>query len=201
MIKLIKNEIENKEIFSDCILDGHVGLPLYEKYVEIKILENINKKTIFIVPSFVYGNYYLYNNRTLNSTVEYNDLFLNMDTDSMFTPSDKNYAEPIDRSLISNTDIAQYAIRVLDHIIQISPNIKFIFWCAYNYSKNPNHIPKSIPECMLYDNLKKRYANNTLDIDSFTKPEWFFEYIVRYKNDSHPSVEGYRMIDRMIRSF
>ena len=56
-------------------------------------------------------------------------------------------------------------------------------------------LPKDIH---LLDEIVKRYSHNVIDIDNFTTPEEF-DKCTRDKG-GHPTVDGYKLLDKMIKS-
>ena len=45
---LINNEINNKTLFNDCILDGYCGIPIWSKHIYNSLNDNDNANKIII---------------------------------------------------------------------------------------------------------------------------------------------------------
>lgn len=200
--KIVQKEIDDKVLFGNCILDGHVGLPLYEKYIELTVMKYVNNTNmILLVPNYTHDNERMYDTLLRNKSITTDDdeLFTDYNTNDLIHKTHKNYAEPLNAHHPNAVEIANHAYKIIDRLISLSPNIKLIFWCAYTRTKMPNKPSISIPIEMHYDTLKKRYANNTIDIDLFATPTAFFENLLQ-NDGSHPSKDGYILLDKMIKT-
>lgn len=184
----INNEINNKTIFNDCILDGYCGIPIWSKHIYNCINDNTNKKNniIWIISDYKFNNF---NYHQIVDIQKKNELFL----DEIGHPGNvsSNFLDKHHIELLGN-----HSLKVIDFIINTFPHIKLIFWCLYKRTKaNKN---SSYPIHLWYDIVKKKYENNIIDIDLFTNPTEFNTKIL--DEGGHPNKKGYVLLDNMIKS-
>jgi len=55
----IENEIKNKSLFNNCILDSYRGIPIWSKHIYNSINENTNKNNdiVWIVSDYKFNNF------------------------------------------------------------------------------------------------------------------------------------------------
>lgn len=181
----IKEELDNKTLFNNCILDPYRGLPIWSNHIVRKLEENKAKdnKLVWIVSD------YKFNNFDYDKIRATNELFL----DSLGYPGnvDSNYLQPHHIELLG-----KHSLDVIDYIIKQYPEIHLIFWCLYKRTKvNTN---SSYPSHLWYDVIKIRYANNIIDIDDFTNEEEFSKGIL--DEGGHPNKDGFILLNDMIMS-
>ncbi len=185
-IDIIKTEIENGQIFNDCILDPYIGIPNWSSTIFDKLNEHSfkNANLCWIVSD------YKFNNFEYDKIVELQNkhqLFLN--TLGYAGNISKEFMETHHIELLGN-----HTLRIIDYIIEKFPNIKLIFWCLYKRTKaNKN---SSYPADLWYDAIKKRYKNNICDIDLYISAENFNNLVI--DEGGHPNKDGYLLLDKMI---
>jgi hypothetical protein len=185
-IHQIHNEIKNKELFDNCILDAYRGIPIWSKHLYNCISNNVNlnNNVFYIVSDYKFNNF---DYPKILDMQNGNELFL----DVIGHPGNvsRDFLEYHHIELLGN-----HSLKVLDFIVTKFPNIKLIFWCLYKRTKvNKN---SSYPKHLWYDVIKEKYKNNILDIDLFTTPENFNLKIL--DEGGHPNKEGYVLLDAMI---
>ena len=182
----IENEIQNKQLFNNCILDGYIGIPIWSKHIYNCISDNViaDNNVFWIVSDYKLCNY------DFPKILESNELFLD-------TKGKQHGIPVVSRDFLDNSHIeflGNHSLKVIDFIISKFPNIKLIFWCLYKRTKaNTN---SSYPKHLWYDVIKEKYKNNIIDIDLFTTSENFNLKIL--DNGGHPNKEGYILLDTMI---
>ena len=173
------------EMFTNTTFDCNPGRPNWSKTV----LELVSKD---------YHNYdqiiwmvsdYRFNNEDIHDIVSSDDsLFL-----------DKiGRGDNITKSLISPQNdriVCERSLKCIDYIIKNYPKVKLLFWCLYTRSKI---YTSSLPHEFHYDEIKKRYKDNILDIDEFISPEEFKTCIL--DPGGHPNVNGYNLLKNIINS-
>jgi len=184
----INNEIQNKQIFNNCILDGYIGIPIWSKHIYNCISDNvIAGKNVF----WIVSDYKLCNSdfpKIIDMQIS-NELFL--DTTGRNPAISRDFLDNHHIELLGN-----HSLKVIDFIISKFPNIKLIFWCLYKRTKaNKN---SSYPKHLWYDSIKEKYKNNIIDIDLFTNSENFNSKTL--DTGGHPNKEGYILLDTMITS-
>jgi hypothetical protein len=184
----IKNEIDNKILFDNCILDAYRGIPIWSRHIFNSINKNVqlNNNICWIVSDYKFNNF---NYPEIINISKTNELFL----DDIGYPGNvsKQYMEPhhIDY-------LGKHSLKVIDYILEQFPNIKLIFWCLYKRTKaNTN---SSYPKYLWYDEIKEKYKNNIIDIDLFTNPNDFNLKIL--DEGGHPNKAGYILLNNMIKS-
>jgi hypothetical protein len=181
----IKEEIKNKKLFNNCILDGYRGIPIWSKHIYNCIKKNIDTNNVYwIVSDYKFNNF---DYPKIVDMTKKNELFL----DTVGHPGNvsRNFLKKHHIELLGN-----HSLKVIDVIISKFPNIKLIFWCLYKRTKaNKN---SSYPKYLFYDVIKERYKNNILDIDLFTTPEAFNLKIL--DEGGHPNKEGFILLDNII---
>ncbi len=187
-IHMINSEIINNIYFKDCILDGYNGIPIWSNHILKSISDNYNKNynICWIVSDYKFNNF----NYPLILNIKNNEnLFLN--TKGCQGNVSKDFLEYNHIEVLGN-----HSLKVIDFIINKFPNIKLIFWCLYKRTKvNKN---SSYPKHFWYDEIKKKYINNIIDIDLFTTPENFD--LKTLDTGGHPNKDGYKLLDNMIKS-
>ena len=185
-IYLIENELLNKELFANSILDSYWGIPIWSIniYNMIALHYNTFQNIYWIVSDYKFNNSNYEELIKLNN----NELFLNY----------LGSAGNVNNSFMSYEHIeflGNHSLKVIDYMISTFPNIKLIFWCLYKRTKaNEN---SSYPKHLWYDEIKNKYKNNIIDIDLFTTPE---EFNLKIKDDGgHPNKDGYILLDDMIK--
>jgi hypothetical protein len=183
---IISSEIESGAIFGGCLLDPHRGLPIWSSYIPKAIEENSKSgREIFWIVSD-----YKFNNFDYDKIAKIDGgLFL----DEMGYPGNvsTDYMQPHHIEVLGN-----HSLRVIDYMIGKHPDIKLIFWCLYKRTRANSG--SSYPRHLWYDEIRKRYSENIIDIDSFETPDGFNASIV--DEGAHPNRDGYILLDRMIRS-
>jgi len=177
--------ITDPNMFSNCIIEGHKGLPIWSRH----ILKSINEHDILNNQIFWMVSDYKFNNFDYSHLVKSNDLFMDV----------IGYVGNISRDFMEKKHLyflAKHSLKVIDFIIQHFPKIKLIFWCLYKRTKvNKN---SSYPKFAWYDSIKERYKDNIIDFDLFTNPEEFSTFII--DESAHPNLQGLMLLDRMISS-
>lgn len=182
---IINEEINNNEIFNNCILDGHRGIPIWSRYIydNIEKAFNMGKSVVWMVSDFKFNNF---NYDKINSIIDTSNLFL----DEMGHPGN------IDRNFLNIehlTTLGFHSINVIDKIVKDFKDVKLIFWCLYTRSRIKN---SSYPKWMQYNYMRNRYKNNIIDIDLYTSPEVFSTLIS--DSGGHPNKNGYLFLDYII---
>jgi translation initiation factor 1 (eIF-1/SUI1) len=181
----IDEELINRTIFNNCILDGYCGIPIWSNHILLSIEKNTNNNIFWMVSD------YKFNNHDYDKITEIGEhtLFLN----EIGCPGNvnKDYMEYHHIELLGN-----HSLKVIDYIIEKYPKIKLIFWCLYKRTKANDN--SSYPKHLWYDVIKEKYKNNIIDIDLFTTPNEFNSKIL--DDGAHPNREGYILLDSMIRS-
>jgi len=182
----VGNEIKNKKMFNNCVLDAYKGIPIWSRHIYTCISNNVKKNNnIFWIVSD-----YKFNNFDYPKILEIqarNELFL----DTMGHPGN------VSRDFLENRHIellGNHSLKVIDYIISQFPNIKLIFWCLYKRTKaNPN---SSYPKHLWYDVIKEKYKDNIIDIDLFSSP---IDFNLRILDEGgHPNKKGFILLDAMI---
>jgi hypothetical protein len=184
---VIATELYNQTLFPNCILNGMWGVPNWSRKLHATISQQIaeNNTVVWLV-----SDYKLYN-------VQYNQLLklppteLLLDTPEVTNEIKKEYCTPT-----HNTFLGNHTLKILDDVVRKYPSIKLVFWCLYKRTKVNNN--SSYARHLWYDEVKKRYKNNILDIDAFTTPQEFNKKI--RDESAHPTKSGYILLDTMIRS-
>ena len=185
----IKNEIQNKQLFNNCILDGYIGIPIWSIHVYNCISNSVvaGNNVFWIVSDYKLCNYDF--PKILDMQIS-NELFLD-------TKGKQSGIPVVSRDFLDNSYIellGNHSLKVIDFIISKFPNIKLIFWCLYKRTKaNKN---SSYPKHLGYDIIKEKYKNNIIDIDLFTTSDNFNLNIL--DGGGHPNKEGYILLDAMI---
>ena len=183
---VIRNELDKNILFNKCYLDAHRGLPIWSKYIEIKILEKMNDNNIvWIVSDYKFNNFDYPKILELQKT---NELFI----DTMGHPGNvnKEFMQPIHTETLGN-----HSLKVIDYIIKICPKIKLIFWCLYKRSKANK---SSNPQYLWYDTIKEKYKNNIIDIDNFINVNSFNSLTI--DGGGHPNKKGLELLSKMVES-
>lgn len=186
-IYVIENELSNKELFANSILDSYWGVPIWSQYIYdmISLHNNVFQNIYWIVSDYKFNN----SNYTELIELNNNDLFLN------YIGGGGN----VHTGFLSYEHIeflGNHSLKVIDYIVSAFSNVKLIFWCLYKRTKaNKN---SSYPKHLWYDEIKNKYKNNIIDIDLFTTPEEFSLKII--DEGGHPNKEGYILLDNMIKS-
>jgi hypothetical protein len=182
----IDEEITNKELFNNCILDGYCGIPIWSNHIYncINNNVNINNNVFWLISDYKFNN------------KDYTQILDLQNKDELFLEtighSNNVSIEYLDYEHIEL--LGNHSIKVIDYIINKFPNIKLIFWCLYKRTKvNKN---SSYPKHLWYDVIKEKYKNNILDIDLYTNPEEFSLKIL--DNGAHPNKEGFILLDTII---
>lgn len=184
----IQNEIDNKILFDNCILDGYIGLPIWARHIFNLIKENTlkNNNVCWMVSDYKFNNF---DYTQLVDPVSKYDLFL--DVMGYYGNVSKDFMENHHIEFLGN-----HSLKVIDYIVETFPNIKLIFWCLYKRTRANKS--SSYPRHLWYDVVKERYKNNIIDIDLFTTPEEFNAKIL--DEGGHPNKDGYVLLDTMIKS-
>lgn len=183
---IIKDELENKTLFANCILDAYRGIPNWSVHIFNSIKTNIeqNNNVCWIVSDYKFNN--LDYPKIIEMT-ERDELFL----DVIGHPGN------VYKGFLQNYHIDMlgiHSLKVIDFIIGKFPQIKLIFWCLYKRTKASKN--SSYPKHLWYDVVIKRYPSNIIDIDLFTDPNKFNELTI--DKGGHPNKEGFELLDRMI---
>lgn len=104
----IENELNNKELFNNCILDPYVGIPIWSNHIYHCIRNNINNNVFWIVSDYKFNNFDYYNILDIQSR---NQLFL----DTIGTPNN------IYRDFLENYHIellGKHSLNVIDDTIK-----------------------------------------------------------------------------------
>ena len=181
----IRAQIRSKELFENCKLEGYKGLPVWSRHIyeTIKKQTELGNDVIWMVSDYKFNNY---DYPILKET--HAPMFL--DTLGRGCNVSKDYMLPEHITVLGN-----HSLKVIDYIISEFPNVKLLFWCLYKRSRANN---SSYPRHLWYDEIVKRYSHNVIDIDNFTTPEEF-DKCTRDKG-GHPTVDGYKLLDKMIKS-
>jgi hypothetical protein len=179
----IQDELDNKLLFRDCILEGHIGLPNWSSMIPQRLLENADKNLIWIVSDYKFNNFEYDKICALPPS----ELFL--DTAGFAGNIDVNFMTPAHNEVLGN-----HTLRIIDEIIRRFPNIKLIFWCLYTRTKRGS----SYPSHLWYDVIKEKYKENTIDIDAFTDVDGMSSCV--RDGGGHPNKDGYILLDKMVRS-
>jgi hypothetical protein len=120
----INNEIQSKQLFNDCILDGYRGIPIWSKHIYNCISNNValHNNVCWMVSDYKFNNFDYPN---ILDTQITNGLFL----DTIGHPCN------VSRDFLENHHIellGNHSLQVIDFIISNFPTIKLIFWCLYN---------------------------------------------------------------------
>jgi hypothetical protein len=183
----IDKEIQNKELFNNCILDAYKGIPIWSNHIYNCININKNNNVFWIVSDYKFNNFDY--PKILDLKKKKNNLFLN--TIGHSGNVSRDFLDYHHIELLGN-----HSLNVIDFIINKFPNIKLIFWCLYKRTKvNKN---SSYPKHLWYDVIKEKYKDNIIDIDLFTTPEEFNLKIL--DEGGHPNKEGLILLDNMIKS-
>jgi len=181
----IDKEIQNKELFNNCILDAYKGIPIWSNHIYNCININKNNNVFWIVSDYKFNNF----DYPKILDLKKNNLFLN--TIGHSGNVSRDFLDYHHIELLGN-----HSLNVIDFIINKFPNIKLIFWCLYKRTKvNKN---SSYPKHLWYDVIKEKYKDNIIDIDLFTTPEEFNLKIL--DEGGHPNKEGLILLDNMIKS-
>merc|ERR1712048_915091 len=93
--------------------------------------------------------------------------------------------------------LLEYCLECIDHVVEILPNVKLIFWCAFFRTYSDNASTQGIYKD-LYSSLVCRYPKNILDIRSQMLPADVMATGAAGKfwrdKSGHPSPEGYMLI-------
>jgi hypothetical protein len=182
----IDKEIQNKQLFNNCILDAYRGIPIWSNHIYNCININKNNNIFWIVSDYKFNNF---DYPKILDLKKKNNLFL----DTIGHPGNisRDFLDYHHIELLGN-----HSLNVIDFIINKFPNIKLIFWCLYKRTKvNKN---SSYPKHLWYDVIKEKYKDNIIDIDLFTTPEEFNLKIL--DEGGHPNKEGLILLDNMIKS-
>jgi len=169
-------------IFTNTTLDGNQGRPNWSNSVLKLVSDNYHNydQIIWMVSDFRFGNIWI------DEIKSSKKLFLNK----------CGYPRNMSRSLINKKNdkiLCDKSIKCIDYIKLKYPKIKLLFWCLYTRSKiRTSNLPKEFH----YDQIKKRYNKNILDIDKFTSPEEFKSCIK--DSGGHPNKKGYELLKKMI---
>ena len=183
----IQNEINNKILFNNCILDAYCGIPIWSHQIYNSIKYNTTKGNdiIWIVSDYKFNNF----NYDKIVKLQKNELFLN----------EIGHSSNVSHDFLDKHHIElliKHSFKVIDFIVNTFPNIKLIFWCLYMRTKvNKN---SSYPKYSYYDVIKKKYKKNIIDIDLFTNPKDFGKKVL--DNGGHPNKDGFILLDKMIKS-
>jgi hypothetical protein len=182
----IAKEIQNKQLFNNCILDAYRGIPIWSNHIYNCININKNNNIFWIVSDYKFNNF---DYPKILDLKKKNNLFL----DTIGHPGNvsRDFLDYHHIELLGN-----HSLDVIDFIINKFPNIKLIFWCLYKRTKvNKN---SSYPKHLWYDVIKEKYKDNIIDIDLFTTPEEFNLKIL--DEGGHPNKEGLILLDNIINS-
>jgi hypothetical protein len=167
------------------------GVPNWSRRLHTSIDKQIaaNNTVVWLV-----SDYKLYN-------VEYDELIKLPPTELLLdTPEITNIiTNKINKKYFTpthNTFLGNHTLKIIDYVVSKYPTIKLIFWCLYKRTKAGEF--SSYAPHLGYDEVKKRYKDNIIDIDNFTTPKEFNKQI---RDDSaHPNKDGYILLDTMVRS-
>ena len=178
--------IENhRHIFTNTTFDANRGRPNWSKTVLELVSDNYNNydQIIWMISDYRFNNEDVDEIRTSRDI-----LFL----DKIGRPRNINHSLI---NLQNDQTLCEHSLKCIDYIKLKFPKIKLLFWCLYTRSKINT---SSLPQEFQYDQIKKRYDKNILDIDKFTTPEGFKSCI----RDScgHPNAKGYELLKNMINS-
>lgn len=186
----VEQEIKEGILFKDCHLNGHKGMPNWSKrlYDNIKKEYASGKQVVWVVSDYELNNV---DYDAICSKLEGN---VPQNTSELFFDVTENHNISNDFTKPNHiSTLGFYTINIIDKIVKDFPNIKLLFWNLY--AKSRVHT-SSYPVWMQYNSLKKRYANNIVDIDLYTSPEVFSTFI---KDASGlPNKEGYFFLDKII---
>ncbi len=182
---VVADEIKNKILFDDCILDAYPGLPVWSKHLYTCIRDNFqkNNEVYWLVSDYKFNNF---DYDTIIELQKENELFI--DTKGSPGNVSRDFLEEHHIETLGN-----HALQVIDFIIREFPAIKLIFWCLYKRTKA--NADSSYPKHLWYDEIKKRYQKNIIDIDLFTTPEEFNNQII--DEGAHPNADGFRLLNSM----
>jgi hypothetical protein len=187
----VKQEIEAKTLFQNCILEPFRGVPNWAKKILDRIEEYSSKgySIVWMVSDYKFSN------------VNYNTL-VNPETTKLFLEDvgydvvnrvgqiNKAYMETHHIEFLGN-----HSLKCIDYIVEKYPHVRLVFWCLYKRTKVNK---SSYPPDLWYDVIKERYKKNIIDFDLFTTPEKFNKQIL--DDCAHPNREGFILLDKMVRS-
>lgn len=185
---IIKEELENMVLFSNCILDAYRGIPVWSSHIFNSIKTNVELKNdvCWIVSDYKFNN------------LDYPKILQMDESDELFLDV-IGHPGNVYKGFLQNYHIetlGSHSLKVIDFIIEKFPQVKLIFWCLYKRTKASKN--SSYPKHLWYDVVKKRYPNNIIDIDLFIDSKEF-DKLTKDKG-GHPNKEGFELLNRMITS-
>ena len=158
------------------------GLANWSEDINIKIDENKGSPTLWFV------SHWLLNNKDIIDLKQLRE-------GKLYLEGFRGGRSNILREYMNIDDVtflASHTLKILDNVVKKTPNIKLIFWCLYERTKNNKS--KIIPIEYQYDAMFCRYYDNVLDIDNSLKilNVKFSDCII--DSCGHPNLNGYTVI-------
>lgn len=205
---------------------GYVGCPVFHN-LSIDLINQAYyfgcDQVVWMVPDFRINNVdieilrknYKELKTTSNMKTE-DDNFTQLLTDGRFASIDK------DKMNCSNDSfMVDYGKIIIENILNIHPDLKLLFWCAFKryahlnnknfsnvavsrnihentnnsdvYSRMHTHIYRE-----LYPELVRIFAKNTIDIRQAVTSLEYFDEVLTIDSGGHPSREGYELIINLL---
>ena len=174
--------------YGDVKLEAHPGIPVWSSRILEALQEHaaLGMRIVWIVSDWKLNN--------SDYNVIKNDGCPTLFIETLGRKGNvaSNYSSPMHIETL-----AQHAMRCIDRVIEILPEVRLIFWCLYKRTRTTD--ASSYPIGAQYKSMVSRYAQNVIDIDEFTTPS---DFNTRLTVDSggHPSSAGQAVLSSMILS-
>eukprot|EP00418_Pyrodinium_bahamense_P004426 CAMPEP_0179011622 /NCGR_PEP_ID=MMETSP0796-20121207/764_1 /TAXON_ID=73915 /ORGANISM="Pyrodinium bahamense, Strain pbaha01" /LENGTH=195 /DNA_ID=CAMNT_0020707017 /DNA_START=276 /DNA_END=863 /DNA_ORIENTATION=- len=170
------------------------ALPIHHR-VTLRVLRrayDVYKHTVFMVPNWYFGNGHVDLLQCKGNCVP---------GDGLFLPSTHEAHNVVRANMndASNLDMVSHGLRCLDHLVDIMPNLKLIFWCIARRTLIPDY-RSSVPSAGQYLEAVSRYRANTLDVLDYHPDQQTFTSCFMKDKSGHPKRKGYELIMRMLSS-